>query len=234
MHSERSIVISPKTLAKARLVPDTSSFASASGHLFRTPHGAENLFDIDDHELSEHHRPVRSSVDLDYLLAPAKLTKVGLVGTRNFVRVARNVTRDLPPGPSNLVLETARFTMARAPHGAVIKWSAARSTVRKWVALDADWDCDGALPPSREQLRAALEFAKRAEQFAVPEPDPYIASDSEIGFSWAKAGASASFLLDGRFLAFCPNDEGEPIRVSGPLDIAAASTKLFQAYAKII
>lgn len=105
---------------------------------------------------------------------------------------------------------------------------------RKWISLKADWDSDGALSPSHKQLTAAFEFLKRAEQFYVPEAKPYIASDSEIGFSWVEEGANVSFLIEGRFLAFCPARGKDPVRVSGPLDIASASTELFRALSKLI
>lgn len=117
---------------------------------------------------------------------------------------------------------------------AASKWSKTKSIIGEWSALQHDWDGEEALAPTRDQVRAINMFVERAELAGVREPRAYISSDTEMGFHWdGQEKASVSFLHEGKFLAFCPAYLDEPaIRVVGPLDLAAASTKLFEALAK--
>lgn len=109
-------------------------------------------------------------------------------------------------------------------------WRDTRAQIEQWAALQPDWNGDDADPPTRAQIVAVRSFVSEAERRGVREPRPYIAADGEIGFHWdGERKASVSFLPQNRFLAFCPRGTGEPVRISGPLDIAACSREMFDA-----
>lgn len=109
-------------------------------------------------------------------------------------------------------------------------WRDTRAQIERWAALQPDWNGDDADPPTRAQIVAVRSFVSEAERRGVREPRPYIAADGEIGFHWdGERKASVSFLPQNRFLAFCPRGTGEPVRISGPLDIAACSREMFDA-----
>lgn len=212
---------------------DEFSISSVREHAIREVGSDRNFFDTDELSNARGHRPLHSSVDMNVLFGTPDRSLPRPSVARGVLRVGRHhnrqeIEQSVNRGSFNRIYPTLAN---KAEMG--LKWKLAREIFRKWISLRADWDNDDALPPSHKQLTAAFDFLKRAENFAVPEPEPYIASDSEIGFNWVSKGANVSFLIEGRFLAFCPVSDKDPVRVSGPLDIAAASTEMFKALSKL-
>jgi len=110
-------------------------------------------------------------------------------------------------------------------------WSEADDAITSWIGLRTGWDgCEGAAPSS-ESLTAARSFVRRARYARVPEGDPYITSDGEIGFHWDVGNdvATVSFLRDGRYFAFCPRQHDDAVRISGRLADGSDVLDLFEA-----
>ncbi len=112
------------------------------------------------------------------------------------------------------------------------RWTHIRAVVARWRSLKDDWDGDDAVAPTSAQMRAVDSFIGAAAENGVREPRSYIGRDGEVGFHWdGRRKATVSFLAEGRFLAFCPRPDAEPLRMAGPLDIAACSQEMFAALA---
>lgn len=110
-------------------------------------------------------------------------------------------------------------------------WQEADDAIKSWIGLRTGWDgCDGT-PPGVAALTAAKAFVRRARHVRVPEGDPYITGDGEIGFQWDvdEEVATVSFLADGRYFAFCPRGTENAVRISGVLTDADDVLDLFEA-----
>lgn len=119
----------------------------------------------------------------------------------------------------------------RSSFESLTPWRDADDAIKSWVGLQSDWDgCDGT-PPSADSLTAAKSFVRRAKHARVPEGDPYITGDGEIGFQWDDEDevATVSFLADGRYFAFCPRRKENAVRISGVLTDADDVLELFDA-----
>ncbi len=117
---------------------------------------------------------------------------------------------------------------------AALLWGGVRAALVAWSALRDDWDGDDAVAPVASQLRAAERFVAGSEAHCVREPRTYVTADGEIGFHWDGATkATVSFLPSDRFLVFCPREGDEPLRIAGPLDIAACSAEMFKSLAAL-
>ena len=117
---------------------------------------------------------------------------------------------------------------------AALLWDGVRAALVAWSILRDDWDGDDAVAPVQAQLRAAETFIAGSEAHNIREPRPYVAADGEIGFHWDGAPkATVSFLPSDRFLVFCPRKGDEPLRIAGPLDIAACSAEMFKSLAAL-
>ena len=110
-------------------------------------------------------------------------------------------------------------------------WKRIAATIRHWRDLGEDWDGDDGVPPSKDALDAADKFVKTASEQGVAPPKPYISSDGEIGLTWRSGNryATASFLPDGRFLAYCPVEQGEHVRLIVPYQQALSVSAEFIA-----
>lgn len=112
----------------------------------------------------------------------------------------------------------------------ITQWGDVRNALKVWGALRDDWDGDDAVAPTKIQIKAVEAFVSEAESHGIREPRPYIAPDGEIGFHWdGENKGTVTFLPSDRFLVFCPREGGDPLRIAGPLDIAACSTEMFKA-----
>lgn len=124
---------------------------------------------------------------------------------------------------------------SRAPApSAANTWPAISKAVECWKELKSDWDDEGAPPPHSTALNALIAFASKCEGHGVTEPEPALHADGELSLHWrGKLRAAISFLSAGRFLAYVERDGKDPVRISGPLDIATASTSMFDALAAL-
>ncbi len=230
---ERSTFNRSTLLSTEPIYLDGVSISRIREHGIRKSDSDRNFFDTDEFSNARGHRPLHSSVDMDVLFGELSRSLARPSVTKGVLRDGlHNNRRQMEQSVKRTSFNRSYPTLG-TKGDVVLKWKVAREIFRKWISLRTDWDNDDALPPSHNQLTAAFEFLKRAESFAVPEPEPYIASDSEIGFNWVGKGANVSFLIEGRFLAFCPVTGKDPVRVGGPLDIAAASTEMFKALSKL-
>ncbi|WP_292097084.1 hypothetical protein [Brevundimonas sp.] len=99
-----------------------------------------------------------------------------------------------------------------------IAWSALRGRVKAWASLPEGWDGIDAAAPPAETVEAALLFMQQARDNRIPLPQPFIASDGEIGFRWARgnAFASVSFLSDGSVVGTIRDEAGNRTDVDQP------------------
>lgn len=110
-------------------------------------------------------------------------------------------------------------------------WAQAQRTVSEWFNLGDDWDGEEGVPPRRGALVALLSLIRRASDEKILAARPYIAGDGEVGLRWEVGDyiATASFLHDARFIAYCPRPDGEPVRVIGDYGAAAKLRDFFEA-----
>jgi len=113
-------------------------------------------------------------------------------------------------------------------------WADLYETVDGWSRLEAGWDADEAVPPSRSAIHATREFLRRAEACGLAPPRPYLTSDGEIGFHWRGQNGIAtwSLLPEDEFLAFVSHSARQPLRLNGRHEDAQSAS--FLAAAKAI
>lgn len=113
----------------------------------------------------------------------------------------------------------------------LLPWKRIERSIDQWSRLSDGWDDEDSVAPLPSALAAMKSFVRRAKAAHVPAPRAYIAGDAEIGMSWERGGqiATASFLPDGRFLAYCPRETGEAVRIVGGYDLADNPADFFAA-----
>jgi hypothetical protein len=96
-------------------------------------------------------------------------------------------------------------------------WQRAQRVVASWESLGDDWDDQGAAAPDPGALRGLQSLLVRGRSAGISAPTPFITGDPEVGLSWSVGNrvATASFLAGGRFLAYCPTNQGKAFRIDG-------------------
>lgn len=112
------------------------------------------------------------------------------------------------------------FDPAPVQHAsAVPTWANAQASLDRWSGLPEGWDGAEAAQPSQAAIGNARTFVRQMEAAALPAPTPYITSDAEFGFRWAKEDgfASVSFADDGHVIVFC-REPGAPkaLKIDAP------------------
>lgn len=196
---------------------DARNMPSATRSVAVVSRGGRYITDSEDKAtLAVEVRPVRPGASFSHRLSDSDSNVVRLLRPQD----AGALLLEPEPRPRSVPRPTAR-------------WNVIREVSAGWEDLKDDWDGDDAVAPLKAQTDAVAAFIGAAEARGLREPRSYIAPDGEIGFHWdGSAKASVSF-LPVRFLAFCPRADGEPVRVAGPLDIAACSDELFRALAAV-
>lgn len=83
------------------------------------------------------------------------------------------------------------------------KWGGVHAALRQWESLDSAWDGPETVQPYPKALEFFRAFAAVASR-TVAEPQPYFASDGEIGLRWASTDLKAilSVRANGRLIGF--------------------------------